>query len=78
MSIKIRPGGFIKVTGNATIHVDGRKLHNLKDCVEYAEGGLPCPDCIPVSCNGVIPKTFIMCGEMGQYCSQECMEKTNK
>ncbi len=26
-------------------------------------------------CCQVIPNTFIMCGEMGQYCSQQCLEK---
>jgi hypothetical protein len=26
-------------------------------------------------CSGVIPDTFIMCGEMGQYCSRGCLEK---
>jgi len=29
-------------------------------------------------CSQVIPNTFIMCGEMGQYCSQECMRKANE
>mgnify|MGYP003347878732 CR=1 FL=1 len=29
-------------------------------------------------CLEVIPDTFIMCGEMGQYCSQECMKKASK
>jgi hypothetical protein len=53
-------------------------VHHRSDCVEYYEGGLPCPDCIPAGCAGQIPNTFIMCGEMGQYCSQECMERANK
>ena len=29
-------------------------------------------------CLEVIPNTFIMCGEMGQYCSEECMRKANE
>jgi hypothetical protein len=29
-------------------------------------------------CLEVIPGTFIMCGEMEQYCSQECMRKADE
>lgn len=29
-------------------------------------------------CSQVIPGTFIMCGEMGQYCSQECLRRANE
>lgn len=29
-------------------------------------------------CKLVIPNTVIMCGEEGNYCSQECMEKANE
>lgn len=29
-------------------------------------------------CHLVIPGTVIMCGEMAQYCSQECMRKANE
>ena len=56
----------------------GKYRHAPTDCVVYCEGGNFCPDCDPKGCLGVIPNTFIMCGEMGQYCSQECMEKANK
>ena len=28
-------------------------------------------------CTLVIPDTFIMCGEAGQYCSTECMMRAN-
>jgi hypothetical protein len=33
---------------------------------------------MPRKCLLVIPNTFIMCGEMGQYCSHECMRKANE
>jgi hypothetical protein len=35
---------------------------------------------IPVtgSCHLVIPGTVITCGEMEQYCSEECMRKANE
>jgi len=56
----------------------GNPRHEPKDCVYYLEGGPICPDCDPKGCFGVIPNTFIMCGEMGQYCSQECMRKANE
>jgi hypothetical protein len=49
--------------------------HEPKDCVYYLEGGPICPDCDPKGCLGVIPNTFIACGEMVQYCSQQCLEK---
>jgi len=52
--------------------------HAPKDCVYYLEGGPICPDCDPKGCLGVIPNTFIMCGEMNQYCSDECMRKANE
>jgi hypothetical protein len=57
----------------------GNPRHEPKDCVYYLEGGPICPDCDPKGCLGVIPNTFIMCGEMRQqYCSQECMRKANE
>jgi hypothetical protein len=33
---------------------------------------------MPRKCSLIIPDTFIMCGEMGQYCSHECMRKANE
>ena len=32
------------------------------------------PDTGDHECAGVIPNTFIMCGEDGNYCSTECQE----
>jgi len=29
-------------------------------------------------CSQVIPDTFIMCGEGGNYCSPECMRRANE
>lgn len=26
-------------------------------------------------CNGVIPGTFVACGEAGNYCSERCLER---
>jgi hypothetical protein len=48
----------------------------LNPCKEIEVGIHTMPRCD--NCLGVIPNTFIMCGEMGQYCSQECMRKANE
>jgi hypothetical protein len=45
-------------------------------CKEIEVGIHTMPRCD--NCLGVIPNTFIMCGEMGQYCSHECMRKANE
>lgn len=55
----------------------GKYRHAPEHCVVYNEGGDLCPDCDPTGCRGVIPNTFIMCSEGGNYCSQECMRKAN-
>ena len=55
----------------------GKYRHAPEYCVVYNEGGDLCPDCDPTGCKGVIPNTFIMCGEAGQYCSNECMMRAN-
>jgi hypothetical protein len=55
-----------------------KTLHLPMNCVSYLESSVLCPECDPNGCRGTIPGTVIACGEEGNYCCQQCLEKANE